>query len=93
MGSRLQVAHADFLMISRISPRLAGRNAESRGDVNGSMSYSSAWSVGMLFQILSIFSLEKSLILAASWALELPDGRAPMSVLCRSLSKILKSAL
>ena len=28
MGSRLQVAHADFLMMSRISPWSAGRNAE-----------------------------------------------------------------
>ena len=79
------------MMISRISPWSTGRNAKSRGDVNGSMSYSSAWSVGKLFQIVSIFLLKKSLILEAIWALESPDERAPMSFLCKSLSTILKS--
>ena len=89
MGCRLHVAHADFLMISRISSWSAGRNAESRGNVNGSMWYTSAWYVGKLFQMLSIFSLKKSL--EGICALESPDGRAPMSVLCKSLSTILKS--
>ena len=43
--------------------------------------------------VVNIFTEEKSLILEAIWALDSPDRRAPMSVMCKSVSTILKSAL
>ena len=45
--------------------KILSYRASAMDNVNDSMSYSSAWSVGKPFQMLSIFSLKKSLILEA----------------------------
>ena len=87
MVSRLHVA---ALTIQRISPSSAGRNAEHRG--NGSMSYTSAWSVCKLFQIF--FNIFTDEITHPRSYLGIGATRWQSSDVCpvKSLSIILKSA-